>query len=261
MGIGFGVSCKDAVQAREGVGLKFVIKDTYDEMSRAAADIVAGCISGNPECVLGLATGSSPVGMYQCLVDDCNAGKISFADVTSFNLDEYCNLSPENDQSYRYFMDTNLFSHVDIDPSAANLPSGIDADEKTCAAYDSSIDSAGGIDLQVLGIGHNGHIGFNEPDSSFPVGTHIVDLKESTIEANSRFFDSIDDVPKSAITMGIGTIMKARKIVVVANGEGKAEIVKKAFEGPVVPDVPASVLQLHPDVTVVLDREAASMLD
>lgn len=240
--------------------MEFIIEDTYEEMSRAAANVVEECLDDNPACVLGLATGSTPVGMYSCLVDDCSKGDISFADVTTFNLDEYCELPPDNDQSYRYFMDDNLFDHIDIKPERTHLPSGIDATEETCLRYDEAIFDAGGIDLQVLGIGHNGHIGFNEPADDFCVGAHLVDLKESTIEANSRFFESIDDVPRRAITMGIGTIMKARKILVVANGKGKAQIVKDAFTGPVVPQVPASVLQLHPNVVVVLDKEAASEL-
>ena len=229
-------------------------------MSRSAADIFAEQITQNPSSVLGLATGSTPEGLYACLVKDCADGRISFKDITTFNLDEYCDLDVSNPQSYRYFMDTNLFDHVDIDKANTNLPCGIDADDETCVAYEASIEDVGGVDVQLLGLGHNGHIGFNEPSDSFSVITNLVDLKDSTIQANSRFFDDIADVPRRAITMGIGTIMKAGKIVVVANGEGKAEIVEKAFFGPVVPEVPASVLQLHPDVTVVLDEAAASKL-
>lgn len=240
--------------------MKFIIEKDYDKMSRSAADIFAEHIEQNPSCVLGLATGSTPEGLYACLVKDCSDGKISFSDVTTFNLDEYCDLPVENEQSYRYFMNFNLFDHVDIAKNRTNLPCGINADDETCKNYEQAIEDEGGIDIQLLGIGHNGHIGFNEPSDSFSVITNLVDLKDSTIEANSRFFDDISDVPKRAITMGIGTIMKARKVVVVANGQGKAEIVKKAFFGPVVPEVPASVLQLHPDVTVVLDDEAASLI-
>lgn len=228
-------------------------------MSRSAADIFVECIENNPGATLGLATGSTPEGLYSCLVEDNENGRISFKDVTTFNLDEYCDLPADNEQSYRYFMNKNLFDRVDIDPDQTHLPSGVDADTRTCILYEADIADKG-IDIQLLGIGHNGHIGFNEPCDEFPVVTHLVDLKESTIEANSRFFDSIDDVPKRAITMGIGTIMKAKKIVVVANGEGKAEIVKEAFFGPVIPQVPASVLQLHPDVTVVLDQAAARLI-
>lgn len=228
-------------------------------MSRSAADIFVECIENDPGATLGLATGSTPEGLYSCLVEDNENGRISFKDVTTFNLDEYCDLPADNEQSYRYFMNKNLFDRVDIDPDQTHLPSGVDADTRTCILYEADIADKG-IDIQLLGIGHNGHIGFNEPCDEFPVVTHLVDLKESTIEANSRFFDSIDDVPKRAITMGIGTIMKAKKIVVVANGEGKAEIVKEAFFGPVIPQVPASVLQLHPDVTVVLDQAAAKLM-
>lgn len=242
--------------------MEFIITDDYDGMSRRAADVVKSVVEDDGACVLGLATGSTPIGMYACLAADQAAGKISFADVTSFNLDEYVGLAGTHDQSYRYFMDQNLFDKVDIDKTRTNLPDGCAEDlEAMCADYEARIRDAGGIDLQVLGLGHNGHIGFNEPRADFPVPTHPVDLTESTIEANSRLFDAIDDVPRQAVTMGIGTIMKARKILVVANGEGKASIVAKAFTGPVVPEVPASVLQLHPDVTVVLDREAASALD
>lgn len=242
--------------------MEFVIADTYEGMSRAAADVVEAVMEDDAQCVLGLATGSTPLGMYACLAEDQAAQKISFKEVTTFNLDEYVGLAGTHDQSYRYFMDTNLFDKVDIDKARTNLPDGCASDlDAMCAEYEAKINAAGGIDLQVLGLGHNGHIGFNEPWDEFPVETHPVDLTESTINANSRLFESADDVPRQAVTMGIGTIMKARKVLVVANGIGKAEIVKRAFTGPVVPSVPASVLQLHPDVTVVLDAEAASTLD
>ncbi len=242
--------------------MEFVIADDYEGMSRAAADVVGSVMADDASCVLGLATGSTPIGMYACLADDCEAGTISFKDVTTFNLDEYVGLLGTHDQSYRYFMDENLFDKVDIDKAQTNLPDGCAADlEGMCAEYEERIQAAGGIDIQVLGIGHNGHIGFNEPCADFPVSTHPVDLTESTINANSRLFDDVADVPRRAVTMGIGTIMKARKVLVVANGTGKADIVKAAFTGPVVPEVPASVLQLHPDVTIVLDKEAASKLD
>lgn len=242
--------------------MEFVIADDYEGMSRAAADVVESVMEADASCVLGLATGSTPIGMYACLADDCKAGKVSFKDVTTFNLDEYVGLAGTHDQSYRYFMDTNLFDKVDIDKANTNLPDGCAGDlDQMCAEYEEKINRAGGIDIQVLGIGHNGHIGFNEPCDDFPVTTHPVDLTESTINANSRLFDDIADVPRRAVTMGIGTIMKARKVLVVANGSGKADIVKQAFIGPVVPSVPASVLQLHPDVTIVLDGEAASKLD
>ncbi len=242
--------------------MEFIISETYEEMSREAADVVETVMDEIPSCVLGLATGSTPIGMYACLVEDCKEGKTSFADVTTFNLDEYVGLPGTHDQSYRYFMDENLFDSVDIDKARTNLPDGCAADPQAmCVAYEMAIEEAGGIDIQVLGLGHNGHIGFNEPADDFPVCTHPVDLTESTINANSRLFNSADEVPRQAVTMGIGTIMKARKVIVLANGSGKADIVKQAFTGPVVPQVPASVLQLHPDVTVVLDAEAAAKLE
>lgn len=242
--------------------MEFIISETYEEMSREAADVVEAVMDEIPSCVLGLATGSTPIGMYACLVKDCKEGKASFADVTTFNLDEYVGLPGTHDQSYRYFMDENLFDSVDIDKARTNLPDGCATDPQAmCAAYEMAIEEAGGIDIQVLGLGHNGHIGFNEPADDFPVCTHPVDLTESTINANSRLFNSADEVPRQAVTMGIGTIMKARKVIVLANGSGKADIVKQAFTGPVVPQVPASVLQLHPDVTVVLDAEAAAKLE
>ena len=242
--------------------MKFVIMPDYDQMSRAAADAIVKQLTDKPDSVLGLATGSTPIGMYASLVSDVEAGKVSFADVSTFNLDEYLGLEPTHDQSYRYFMNDNLFDHVDIDKARTHVPSGIgDAMEEICEDYEAKIALAGGIDLQVLGIGNNGHIGFNEPREDFPVMTHTVDLTESTIEANSRLFDSIDEVPRQAVTMGIGTIMGARRIIVVANGKGKAGIVAQAFTGPVVPEVPASVLQLHPNVTVFLDADAASELE
>ncbi len=241
--------------------MEIVITETYEDMSRAAADVIAECVSEQPDCVLGLATGSTPIGLYACLVEDNAAGKISFKDVQTFNLDEYRGLDPKHHQSYRYFMQENLFDHVDIVPENTHVPNGFNPDaEAACSEYEEAIAASGGLDLQLLGLGHNGHIGFNEPADHFPVWTNCVALTESTIQANSRLFDSIDEVPREAYTMGIGTIMKARKILVVANGEGKAEIVKKAFFGPVVPEVPASVLQLHPDVTVIVDEAAGSLI-
>ena len=240
--------------------MEIIITETYEEMSREAADVIAECIKEKPDCVLGLATGSTPIGLYAELVKDNQAGEISFKDVKTFNLDEYRGLDPKHHQSYRYFMQENLFDHVDVIAENTHVPNGFNPNaEAACSEYEESIEEAGGLDLQLLGLGHNGHIGFNEPADHFPLATNCVQLTESTIQANSRLFDSIDEVPREAYTMGIGTIMKAKKILVVANGEGKAEIVKKAFFGPIVPQVPASVLQLHPDVTVIVD-EAAGML-
>lgn len=233
----------------------------YDKMSRMAANIIASQVIMKPDCVLGLATGSTPIGTYKELIAKFEAGELDFGDVTSINLDEYKGLSPENDQSYRYFMNTHLFNYVNINPERTYVPNGLEADaEKACEAYNEIIKSSGGIDLQLLGLGHNGHIGFNEPSEEFVKDTHCVDLTQSTIDANARFFETMDDVPKQAYTMGIRTIMQAKKVVVVVSGKDKAEIVKKAFFGPVTPQVPASVLQLHPDVVLVGDEEALSLI-
>lgn len=233
----------------------------YDEMSRKAANIISAQVIMKPDCVLGLATGSSPIGTYKQLIEWYQKGDLDFSAVTSINLDEYKGLTKDNDQSYAYFMYGNLFKHINIDMNRTNLPNGMaeDADAE-CARYDQVIDNAGGIDLQLLGLGHNGHIGFNEPDSVFPKQTHLVTLTESTIQANSRLFDNIDDVPRYAFTMGIQTIMQAKKIVVVVSGEDKAAIVAKAFFGPVTPQVPASILQLHSDVSIVGDEAALSKI-
>lgn len=242
--------------------MKIIVAGTYEEMSRTAADIISSQLKDDPSCVLGLATGSTPIGLYADLVRDYNDGKISFAKTTTFNLDEYRGLAPDHVQSYRYFMQDNLFDHVDVVSSRTHVPDGANSDaDAACAEYEAAIKQAGGVDLQLLGLGHNGHIGFNEPCDNFPVDTHVVELTQSTIEANSRLFDSIDEVPREAYTMGIGTIMRARKVLVVANGQGKAQIVRDAFQGPVTSQVPASVLQLHPDVTVVVDAEAGSLLE
>ena len=241
--------------------MNVVVTDSYEEMSKAAAAVIADQLKAKPESVLGLATGTTPIGLYAELVKACDSGEISFADAQSFNLDEYRGLPGTHNQSYRYFMQQNLFDHVDIDVAKTHVPDGSMEDAAAaCDAYEAAIEEAGGVDLQLLGLGHNGHIGFNEPCDSFPVTTHCVKLTDSTIEANSRLFDSIDEVPREAYTMGIGTIMKARKILLVANGSGKAEIVRDVVCGPVVPQVPASVLQLHPDVTIVVDKEAGALL-
>ncbi|MDE6590730.1 MAG: glucosamine-6-phosphate deaminase [Oscillospiraceae bacterium] len=233
----------------------------YDAMSRRAAAIIAAQVIAKPDCVLGLATGSTPIGAYKQLVAWHKQGDLSFAEVRSVNLDEYCGLAPDHDQSYRYFMQDNLFNHVDIEGENTSVPSGLAADpEEECRQYEWKVAELGYADLQLLGLGRNGHIGFNEPCDHFPVATHLVDLTESTIEANARFFASADDVPRQALTMGIGTIMKARKILVVASGADKADAVYKAFSGPVTPEVPASILQLHPDVTLVADESALSKL-
>ena len=233
----------------------------YNDMSRKAANIISAQIITKPNCVLGLATGSTPVGTYKQLVEWYNKGDLDFSEVSTVNLDEYKGLDHDNDQSYYYFMMNNLFKHVNIDLSRTHVPDGTEPDsEKACADYEEIVRSYGGIDLQLLGLGHNGHIGFNEPSDNFAKVTHCVDLTESTIKANARFFEKIEDVPTQAYTMGIGTIFKAKRILLIASGKDKAEIVKKAFCGPIDPQVPASILQLHPDVTVVLDEDAASLL-
>lgn len=241
--------------------MRIIEAKDYQEMSRKAAEVIAAQVTMKPNCVLGLATGSSPIGTYDQLVEWYEKGDLDFSTVKTVNLDEYRGLTHDNDQSYYYFMHEHLFDRVNIDPANTNVPDGTEPDaEKECARYEELIKSYGGIDLQLLGLGHNGHIGFNEPADAFTVTTNCVDLTESTIEANKRFFASADDVPRQAYTMGIGTIMKAKKILIVVNGEGKADIVAKAFFGPVTPEVPASVLQLHPDVTIVADKEALSKI-
>ena len=234
----------------------------YNDMSRKAANIISAQVIMKPHAVLGLATGSTPVGAYKQLVEWYNKGDLDFANVTSVNLDEYKGLSPENDQSYRYFMNTNLFNHVNINKERTFVPNGLEPDsEKACAAYNETIRSVGGIDLQLLGLGNNGHIGFNEPGAAFEKETHCVDLTESTIQANSRLFDSIDDVPRQAYTMGTQTIMYARMILVVANGEAKAQAVHDMCYGPVTPKCPASILQLHTNCVVVADEAALSLCE
>ena len=241
--------------------MKIYCGKDYKEMSRIAANIISAQIILKPDCVLGLATGSTPVGTYENLVEWYKQGDLDFSQVTSVNLDEYKGLSGDNDQSYRYFMNKNLFDHVNIDKSRTFVPNGLEPDSgKACSEYDGIIESVGGVDLQLLGIGHNGHIGFNEPSDEFCRNTQCVDLTASTIEANKRFFEKEEDVPRQAYTMGIGTIMKAKKILLVASGADKAEIIAKSLTGPVTPQVPASILQFHNDVTVVCDEAAFSKL-
>lgn len=230
-------------------------------MSRKAANIISAQVIMKPDCVLGLATGSTPIGLYQQLVAWYEKGDLDFSEVRTVNLDEYKGLSRENDQSYYYFMHHNLFDHVNLPAENSHLPNGMEPDsDKECRRYSELIRSMGGVDLQLLGIGHNGHIGFNEPGDAFDNDVHCVDLTQSTIEANKRFFASADDVPKQAYTMGIKTIMQAKKILIVASGEDKADIVRDAFFGPITPRVPASVLQLHNDVTLVADEAALSKI-
>lgn len=242
--------------------MRIIKAEDYYSMSRMAANIISAQIIMKPKCVLGLATGSTPLGTYAQLIDWYKKGDLDFSEVTSINLDEYKGLSPENDQSYRYFMNENLFKHINIKKENTYVPDGLEMDsEKACSDYNNIIKNSGGVDLQLLGLGNNGHIGFNEPGEAFEKETHCVKLTESTVQANSRFFETIDEVPKEAYTMGIKAIMQAKKIVVVVNGAAKAQIVKEAFFGPVTPKVPASVLQLHNDVTIVGDKEALQLLD
>lgn len=241
--------------------IKIYVMDDYEKLSEKAAELIAGQLNKKPESVMGFATGSTPVGTYKALIKMYEGGKADFSKITAFNLDEYFPIKKENDQSYDYFMKDNLFNHVNVDFAKLNIPNGDVTDvEKECSAYEEKIKNAGGIDLQLLGIGLNGHIGFNEPEEVFSTKTHLITLDESTVEANSRFFSSIDEVPKNALTMGIKTIMHAKIILLVANGEKKAQIIKEALFGEITPRVPASVLQLHQNVIVVLDKEAASLL-
>ena len=231
----------------------------YNDLSRKAANIISAQVIMKPDCVLGLATGSSPLGTYRQLIEWYKKGDLDFSEVKSVNLDEYKGLPKDNDQSYYYFMHQNFFKDININPENTHIPNGMEPDsEKECSRYNQVISDLGGIDLQRLGLGHNGHIGFNEPDTAFAKMTHCVDLAPSTIEANKRFFASADDVPRQAYTMGIKTIMQARKILLIVSGEDKAQILYDVLNGPITPHVPASILQLHSDVTVVADEAALS---
>ena len=232
--------------------MKFIKVDSYEKLSRQAANIISAQVIIKPDCVLGLATGSSPIGTYKQLINWYEKGDIDFSNIISVNLDEYVGLNGDNDQSYRYFMNNNFFNHINIKKENTFVPNGCAEDlNAECEVYDAKIKELGGIDLQLLGIGLDGHIGFNEPDDSFIKNTHVVDLHESTIEANSRFFASRDEVPTQAVTMGMVSIMQAKKILLIANGQNKKEILEKAFFGPITPQIPASILQLHPDLTVI----------
>lgn len=241
--------------------MRLIVTKNYDEMSKVASNEMAESIKSNPEIVLGLATGGTPVGMYKELIRMYNEGELDFSKVTSINLDEYVGLPGDHDQSYRYFMNTNLFNHINIDKNKTFVPNGLAKNvEEECKSYDARIQEMGGIDVQLLGLGANGHIGFNEPGEELSVGTHLTDLKESTIEANARFFDSIDDVPREAITMGLGGIMKAKKIMVIASGEGKAKVVKAMMSGKITTEIPATMLQMHSNVVLIVDEAAAKLL-
>ena len=236
--------------------MKFITIESYEKLSRQAANIISAQVIMKPDSVLGLATGSSPVGIYRQLIEWYNKGDLDFSETVTVNLDEYVGLTASDTQSYRYFMQENFFDHINIRRENTYVPNGRADDlARECATYDERIRSLGGIDLQLLGIGLDGHIGFNEPADVFVKNTHVVDLHESTIQANSRFFNSIDEVPRQAVTMGMVSIMQARKILLVANGSAKKEILEKAFFGPITPLIPASILQLHPDITVVFSEK------
>ena len=231
-------------------------------MSRKAANIISAQVILFPKSVLGLATGSTPLGVYKQLIDWYCKGDLDFSQVTSVNLDEYCGLPEDHPQSYHFYMKQNFFQHINILSQNTHVPNGLLNDvEAECHYYDKLISELGGIDLQLLGLGHTGHIGFNEPDESFDKTTHRVTLKQKTIDANARFFDSESEVPKYAITMGIKAIMQAKKILLVVNGSDKAEILNRSLFGPITPSVPASILQLHPNMIVVADEQALSQID
>ena len=237
--------------------MNIIICEDYEEMSAKAAEIVADGIRNNPELRLGLATGSTPVGMYDNLAALCNDGKCDFSKVVTFNLDEYYPITPDNPQSYRYFMDKNLFDRVNIDKKATHVPDGTAKDTVAhCKAYDEAIKAAGGVDIQVIGIGPNGHIGFNEPDDYLVPGTHLTDLTESTLQANSRFFSADEVMPTKALTMGIGSILSARQILCLASGKGKHPALKKLTEGNITTKTPVTFLHLHDNVTIICDKEA-----
>ena len=241
--------------------MKIIRTKDYEEMSRKAANLISAQILLKPDCVLGLATGSTPIGIYDQLVEWYKKGDLDFSTVKTVNLDEYKGLTRDNEQSYYYFMHHHLFDRVNIDEENTHVPNGkVENGDEECLRYEALIKSMGGVDLQLLGLGRNGHIGFNEPAADFPKITHCVDLTESTIEANKRFFASADEVPRQAYTMGIGTIMKADKILVVANGEDKADAVAAMVQGKITPEVPASILQLHNNVILVADEAALSKL-
>ncbi|MBQ7565311.1 MAG: glucosamine-6-phosphate deaminase [Lachnospiraceae bacterium] len=241
--------------------MRIIRAEDYEDISRIAAERIANFIAKKPDAVLGLATGSSPLGTYRRLSLLYSEGRVSFKEVRTVNLDEYVGLSAENEQSYAFFMKENLFDRVDLAPENTHIPDGLEEnEEQECEEYDRLIKELGGIDLQLLGLGPNGHIAFNEPGDSFPLGTHKVRLSPATIRANSRFFEREEDIPRFAYTMGIRDILQAKQVIMLVSGAAKAEIVKEAFTGPVTPKVPASILQFHSDFTLIADTEALSLL-
>ena len=242
--------------------LKVMVMEDSEQVSDFAATQVLRMVNSNPKAVLGLPTGSTPLGMYKELVNMYKQGLVSFQNVTTFNLDEYIGLSPDDKNSYHYYMYENFYKHVNVGEMNINIPNGKALDlEQECRDYEHKIKTAGGIDLMLLGLGVNGHIGFNEPGPLFSPVTHSIDLDKSTIEANARFFKSISEVPTSALTMGIGSIMRSRRVLLLATGDSKKVAVKNSIQGPVTPQVPASVLQLHSNATFLLDKDAASLLE
>lgn len=238
--------------------MKLIVEKDYEAMSKKAADILVDEINNNKDIILGLATGSTPVGMYKEMITRYKNDEVDFSKVKSINLDEYVGLDESNPSSYRYFMNENLFNHINIDKTNTYVPDGKANDlEASTKSYDELIEDMGGVDIQILGIGTNGHIAFNEPAGELSVGTSVVDLTENTISDNARFFDTMDEVPKTAITMGIGSILKAKKIILLASGKNKKEIIKKLLESKTLStQLPASFLLLHPDVTVIVDEAA-----
>ena len=237
--------------------MNFIVCNNYEEISEKAAEIIAELVKSKPNCILGLATGSTPVGTYKELISKNKNGEISFKNTVSYNLDEYYPISPENNQSYRYFMNENLFNHIDIPMENTHLLNGEAKDpDAECKAYDEAIKNAGGIDIQILGIGRNGHIAFNEPDEALIAPTHKTGLTADTIDANSRFFESTDLVPKFALTMGMASIFAARKIILLANGASKAQAISELRSDKITTSNPSTLLKLHPDVTIICDKEA-----
>lgn len=242
--------------------MKVIIVKDYEEMTKKGAELIAEVVNHKPEAILGLATGSTPEGVYDELIAMNKSGEVDFSKATTINLDEYYGLSGDHPQSYRYFMNTKLFNHINIDKKNTYVPNGMAKNlEEECKSYDERIVNLGGIDLQLLGIGNNGHIAFNEPEDELNYGTHLTHLTESTIEANSRFFSDMEEVPKEALTMGIGSIMKAKKILLLASGEGKAEAIRELTSGKITTTSPATMLQMHHDVTLILDEKAAKYID
>lgn len=239
--------------------MRVIVCENYDELSVQAARIVAAQLVVKPQSILGLATGSTPVGMYKKLIEMNKDGKIDFSEVKTYNLDEYYPIKKSNDQSYDYFMNEQLFSHINIDKNNTNIPNGEAPDaEKECERYENELSKIGGVDLQILGIGQNGHIAFNEPDENLISVTHLTKLTQNTIEANSRFFASEDEVPKQALTMGMGSILKAKKIVIMANGKNKSDAVAELLNNNITTSNPATMLKVHPDVTLICDKDAFS---